>query len=59
MDSLAIPYTFKSYPGSTHAFTNPDATANGEKFQIPIAYNAAADTASHAEMRAFFKEIFK
>ena len=59
MDSVGIPYTFKSYAGSTHAFTNPDATANGEKFQIPIAYNAASDTASHAEMRAFFAEVFK
>lgn len=59
MDSVGIPYTFKSYAGSTHAFTNPDATANGEKFQIPIAYNEAADKAAHAEMRAFFAELFK
>jgi dienelactone hydrolase len=59
MDSIAAVYTFKSYPGATHAFTNPDATAMGLKFSIPIAYNAAADTASWNEMKLFFTDLFK
>lgn len=59
MDSIGADYTFKSYPGATHAFTNPDATKNGELFKIPIAYNAAADTASWKEMKDFFGKIFK
>ncbi len=59
MDSIGAVYTFKSYPGATHAFTNPDATAMGEKFKIPIAYNAAADTASWKEMKLFFTDLFK
>lgn len=59
MDSIGAAYTFKSYPGATHAFTNPDATAMGQKFQIPIAYNAAADTASWNEMKVFFTGLFK
>lgn len=59
MDSIGAAYTFKSYPGATHAFTNPDATAMGKKFELPIAYNAAADTASWKEMRTFFAELFK
>ncbi len=59
MDSISAEYTFKSYPGATHAFSNPDATAMGEKFKIPIAYNAAADTASWKEMKTFFTELFK
>ncbi len=59
MDSVGAGYIFKSYPGSTHAFSNPDATAMGQKFQIPIAYNAAADTASWNEMKTFFAELFK
>lgn len=59
MDSMGAAYTFKSYAGATHAFTNPDATATGEKFKIPIAYNAAADTASWKEMKMFFTELFK
>jgi dienelactone hydrolase len=59
MDSIGAAYTFKGYDGATHAFTNPNATAMGEKFKIPIAYNAAADTASWNEMKSFFKELFK
>jgi dienelactone hydrolase len=59
MDSISAEYSFKSYPGATHAFSNPDATAMGQKFQIPIAYNAAADTASWNEMKTFFTGLFK
>jgi len=59
MDSVHADYTFKSYPGATHAFTNPDATVLGQKFKIPIAYNAAADTASWNEMKTFFTALFK
>ncbi|MBK8311683.1 MAG: dienelactone hydrolase family protein [Chitinophagaceae bacterium] len=59
MDSAKIPYQFKSYKDATHAFTNPDATASGEKFKIPIKYNAAADTASWNDMKDFFEKTFK
>jgi len=59
MDSIGADYTFKSYPGATHAFTNPEATEKGKKFNIPIAYNAAADTASWKDMNEFFGRIFK
>ena len=59
MDSIGKSYTFKSYPGATHAFTNPDATEMGKKFKMPIEYNAAADSASWNDMKAFFGAIFK
>ena len=59
MDSIGANYTFKSYPDATHAFTNPDATALGKKFSMPIEYNEAADKASWKDMRTFFKELFK
>lgn len=59
MDAAAVDYTFKGYDDATHAFTNPDATAMGEKFKIPIKYNAAADTASWNDMKAFFDRVFK
>ena len=59
MDSVKAPYTFKSYENATHAFTNPDATANGKKFSMPIAYNEAADKQSWSDMQDFFKKIFK
>ena len=32
MDSIGASYTFKSYPGAVHAFTNPNATAMHQKF---------------------------
>ena len=58
MDSIGKAITFKSYPGATHAFTNPDATAMGEKFKMNIKYNAAADSASWNDMKEFFGRIF-
>ena len=59
MDSIGANYNFIAYPGATHAFTNPNATAVGEKYKIPIAYNAAADTASWKAMKEFFEKVFK
>lgn len=59
MDSIGADYTFKQYPNATHAFTNPNATAMGQKFSIPIAYNGPADSASWNDMKDFFGRIFK
>jgi dienelactone hydrolase len=59
MDSIGAKYTFKTYPGATHAFTNPDATEMGKKFKMPIEYNAAADSASWNDMKVFFGRIFR
>jgi dienelactone hydrolase len=41
-----------------HAFTNPEATEAGKKFNLPLAYNAEADTQSKAEMTKFFSGLF-
>lgn len=59
MDSIGAKYSFKSYPGAGHAFSNPAATEMGKKFSIPVEYNAAADTASWNDMKTFFARIFK
>jgi dienelactone hydrolase len=59
MDSVGAHYTFISYPGASHAFSNPGATALGEKFKLPIAYNAAADTASWKAMQGLFLTALK
>lgn len=59
MDSIKADYKFIAYPGATHAFTNPAATETGKKFSMPIAYNAAADTASWHEMKNFLGQVFK
>lgn len=58
MDSAGVDYTFKEYAGATHAFSNPNATEVGKKFNMPIAYNEAADKASWEDMKKFFKDIF-
>ncbi|MDP4286078.1 MAG: dienelactone hydrolase family protein [Bacteroidota bacterium] len=58
MDSVGADYTFIVYPGANHAFSNPEATAKGKKYNMPISYNAAADTASWNEMKTFFKKLF-
>lgn len=58
MDSAGVEYTFKSYPKATHAFTNPSATEKGKKFNMPIEYNAVADSASWKDMKDFFNKIF-
>jgi dienelactone hydrolase len=58
MDEAGVDYTFIVYPGATHAFSNPKATDRGEKFNMPIRYNEAADKASWEEMKSFFESIF-
>lgn len=50
--------TFISYPGAKHAFTNPDATAIGKKYRIPIEYDKSADAKSWQEMSRFLKNSF-
>jgi dienelactone hydrolase len=59
MTAAGADYKFIVYPGAMHAFTNPDATANGKKFNIPIAYNKKADKESWAEMKKFLAETLK
>jgi len=58
MDSIGARYTVKVYPGATHAFTNPAATQVGKQFNMPIAYNEAADKHSWQDMKAFFQQLF-
>jgi len=59
MDDAGADYKYISYEGALHAFSNPEATAAGKKFKIPIAYNKKADKASWKDMQGFFKVIFK
>ncbi len=59
LDSVKVAYTFIVYPNATHAFTNPDATATGKKFSMPIEYNEAADKKSWSDMKKFLKKSFK
>lgn len=59
LDSIGADNTLKIYPGATHAFTNPESTENGKKFNMPIEYNEKADVDSWNDMTAFLTRIFK
>ena len=57
LDSIGAQYTFKVYANATHAFTNPEATAIGKKFNMPIEYNAEGDKNSWNDMKNFFAQV--
>lgn len=59
MKMAGVSFELKSYPGVKHSFTNPAADGFGERFNMPLAYDEAADKDSWQRMQAFFKEIFK
>ena len=59
MDLSGADYMFINYPGAKHSFTNPDANSFGEKFGLPLEYNAEVDKASWQAMQAFLDSIFK
>jgi dienelactone hydrolase len=59
MDAAKVDYKVIVYPGAKHSFTNPGADKYGKKFNLPLAYNKAADHASWNAMQDFFREIFK
>ncbi len=59
MDAAGSKYRIISYPGVKHSFTNPQATENGKKFNLPLEYNAAAAKQSWSEALAFFERVMK
>lgn len=58
MEQANADFNYIAYENAVHAFTNPGADSLGEKFGLPLAYNAEADSASWAEMATFFEETF-
>lgn len=59
MGAAKVDYRFIDYPGAVHAFTNPAATENGKKFNLPLAYDADADKKSWDEMQRFLAAVLK
>jgi dienelactone hydrolase len=59
MDKAGVNYKAVTYPGAKHSFTNPDADEYGKKFNLPLAYDAAADKASWEDALAFLADAFK
>ncbi len=58
LDSLGTKYEYVAYPGVKHSFTSKEADANGEKFKLPLAYDAEADQKSWASLQEMLKEVF-
>lgn len=58
MEAAGADFKFVNYPGAVHSFTNPDADANGQKFEMPLAYNKAADEQSWQDMQDLFNRVF-
>ena len=59
LDAAKANYQVIEYPGAVHAFTNPEATALGEKFKLPLKYDAKADQESKAEAAKMFAATLK
>lgn len=58
METAGVDFEFINYPGAKHSFTNPGANVVGEKFGLPLEYNAEADKASWQKMQEFLDTIF-
>jgi len=58
MDAADVNYEFVNYPGVKHSFTSIKADYNGQRFNLPLAYNKEADEDSWEQMSTFFREIF-
>lgn len=59
MKDAGADFSFITYPGAIHSFTNPDADAYARKFNLPLAYNEQADRRSWEELGKFLRQIFK
>ncbi len=59
MDAAKADYRVVEYPGAVHAFTNPEATALGKKFNLPLRYDAKVNKEAEGEASKFFADIFR
>jgi dienelactone hydrolase len=58
-DAAKANYRVIEYPGAVHAFTNPEATELGKKFNLPLRYDAKVDEEAEAEAAKFFAADLK
>lgn len=59
MKNAAAQLEFINYPGVKHSFTNPGASEVGQRFNLPLVYNAEADKDSWQRMQVFLTDVFK
>jgi dienelactone hydrolase len=58
-DAAKADYRVIEYPGAVHAFTNPEATELGKKFNLPLRYDAKVNDEAEAEAAKFFAADLK
>ena len=58
-DAAKVDYRIIEYPGAVHAFTNPEATELGKKFNLPLRYDAKVNQEAQAEATKFFAADLK
>jgi dienelactone hydrolase len=58
-DAAKVDYRIIEYPGAVHAFTNPEATELGKKFNLPLRYDAKVNEEAQAEATKFFAADLK
>lgn len=58
MDSINADYEYIEFPEAQHAFTSKGADALGEKFNLPLKYNAEADAQSWQALKDLLNETF-
>ena len=59
LDAAKAEYRIIEYPDAVHAFTNPEATALGQKFNLPLRFDAQVDREAKAEALKFFDANLK
>ena len=55
MEKAGADLQLLTFPGVKHSFTNPDATAMGKKYDLPLAYDKHADKVSWKALEKFLK----
>jgi dienelactone hydrolase len=58
-DAAKADYKVIKYPGAVHAFTNPEATVLGKKFNLPLRYDAKANKEAKAAADKLFAQTLK
>jgi dienelactone hydrolase len=58
MDSVKANYQYVAYEGVLHSFTSKYADDMGKKFELPLKYDAYADSASWDAMQRLFAKSF-
>lgn len=58
MDEARASYSFVAYDGALHGFSNPAATARGQQYGLPLAYDEKVDQQSWQAMQDLFDKVF-